>query len=86
MEEEKSKLETLNPEPRQGSGSMLAAARKQQKRTIEEIAQELILSLNTVKSHARNIYSKLGVKNRSQAISFYFSARRPVLPIFVLRR
>lgn len=50
MEEEKSKLETLPSEPRQGSGSMLAAARKQQKRTIEEIAQELNLSVTQIRT------------------------------------
>jgi len=33
-----------------------------------EIATRLVLSLNTVKTHARNIYSKLGVNNQMQAV------------------
>jgi RHS repeat-associated protein len=32
-----------------------------------EIAQELYLSLNTIKTHTRGIYGKLGVSNRTQA-------------------
>ncbi|MBI9046055.1 MAG: hypothetical protein JEZ06_16300 [Anaerolineaceae bacterium] len=35
----------------------------------QEIADILYLSLHTVKGHARNIFSKLGVKNRLQAVA-----------------
>jgi LuxR family maltose regulon positive regulatory protein len=34
-----------------------------------EIAQHLTISINTVKMHIRHIYSKLGVRNRVQAIT-----------------
>jgi LuxR family maltose regulon positive regulatory protein len=33
-----------------------------------EIASRLVISLNTVKTHARNIYGKLGVNNQMQAV------------------
>jgi LuxR family maltose regulon positive regulatory protein len=34
-----------------------------------EIGDRLFISENTVKFHLKNIYSKLGVKRRSQAIN-----------------
>ena len=35
----------------------------------QEISAELYLALNTVKRHAYNIYAKLGVQKRTQAVS-----------------
>ena len=34
-----------------------------------EIGAELFISVNTVKSHLKNVYSKLGVSNRTRALS-----------------
>jgi len=34
-----------------------------------EIAHKLVLSVNTVKKHVMNIYGKLGVQNRVQAMA-----------------
>jgi LuxR family transcriptional regulator, maltose regulon positive regulatory protein len=38
-------------------------------RTVEEIAHDLLLSVNTVKTHMRGIYRKLGVTSRRQAVT-----------------
>jgi LuxR family maltose regulon positive regulatory protein len=37
--------------------------------TNREIASRLFLSLNTVKTHTRNFYGKVGVHNRTQAVA-----------------
>ncbi len=39
--------------------------------TNTQIATELKISLNTVKFHLKNLYSKLNVKNRAQAVTCY---------------
>ena len=43
-------------------------------RTNKEIAADLTLSPNTVKFHVKNLFQKLGVHNRSQAIAIYLKA------------
>ena len=34
-----------------------------------EIASELVVSINTIKKHTSNIYGKMGVRSRTQAIA-----------------
>ena len=40
-------------------------------RTYKQISDELIISINTVKTHIKNIYSILGIKNKSQLYNMY---------------
>lgn len=42
-------------------------------RTNQELADDHTISINTVKFHLRNMYDKLSVRNRAQAIAFYYS-------------
>ncbi len=35
----------------------------------DEIAQALVISLNTAKTHIKNVYGKLGASNRKEAIA-----------------
>jgi two-component system, NarL family, nitrate/nitrite response regulator NarP len=51
--------------------AMLAALAKG--RTNTELAADLGISINTVKFHLRNLYEKLDLKNRSQAIAFFYA-------------
>jgi predicted ATPase/DNA-binding CsgD family transcriptional regulator len=46
----------------------------------QQIADELVLSLNTVKWYNRQIYSKLGVGSRTQAIAHAAGLRLPASP------
>lgn len=45
--------------------------------TNRELAQELGISTNTVKFHLSNLYEKLDVKNRAQAIAFFYANGLP---------
>ncbi|WP_091233216.1 LuxR C-terminal-related transcriptional regulator [Microbacterium sp. 3J1] len=61
----------------EGSGSLVAVLSERERdvfrqlqtsRTLPEIADELELSINTVKTHQRAIYRKLGVTSRREAV------------------
>jgi len=43
-------------------------------RTNKEIATDKALSPNTIKFHIKNLYEKLGVHNRSQAVALYLKS------------
>jgi DNA-binding NarL/FixJ family response regulator len=42
-------------------------------RTNQQIADELLISLNTVARHVSNIFAKTGVANRAEAASYAHS-------------
>jgi LuxR family maltose regulon positive regulatory protein len=60
---EKALPEPLTPREREIVGLLAAGL------TNREIAEKLVLSPETVKKHAGNIYQKLGVNNRTQAVA-----------------
>jgi len=43
----------------------------------KELAEDHGIAVNTVKFHLRNLYDKLAVKNRAQAIAMYYSLNLP---------
>jgi len=43
--------------------------------TNKELAAQFAISVNTVKFHLRNLFDKLGLKNRGQAIAFYYATQ-----------
>ncbi len=44
-------------------------------RTTAQIAADLGISVNTVKYHLKNLYGKLGVRNRAQAVDAYLTGQ-----------
>ncbi|WP_419904375.1 LuxR C-terminal-related transcriptional regulator [Kiloniella sp.] len=46
-----------------------------QGRTNKELSRDHGISLNTVKFHLRNLFGKLSVSNRAQAIAYYYSTQ-----------
>jgi DNA-binding NarL/FixJ family response regulator len=62
-------------EPAAGDGGPLSARQRQilallaAGRTNKEIARELVVSENTIKTHLSNLYAKLGVGRRTEALA-----------------
>jgi DNA-binding CsgD family transcriptional regulator len=64
-------LDELTPREREVLALMVAGA------TNSQIADALIITVGTVKSHVKHILAKLGAVNRSQAIAIYLGAHDP---------
>jgi pimeloyl-ACP methyl ester carboxylesterase/DNA-binding CsgD family transcriptional regulator len=47
-------------------------------RTNREIAEELVLSLRTIERHIADIYAKIGVRNRTEAVAYALTKSRPL--------
>ena len=62
-------IESLSPRER----TLLEALSKGL--TNRELSKELDISANTVKFHLSNLFEKLSVKNRAQAIAFFYANR-----------
>ena len=66
----------LNKDPRHAltkrERALLEALAKGQ--TNKELASQFGITVNTVKFHLRNLFDKLSVRNRAQAIAFYYSS------------
>ncbi len=45
--------------------------------TNRQLARDFGISTNTVKFHLSNLFEKLSIKSRAQAIAFYYSSRLP---------
>jgi two-component system nitrate/nitrite response regulator NarP len=63
-------LGSLSPRERELLGSLGTG------RTNAELAHALGVSVNTVKFHLRNLFDKLGVRNRAQAVQLWHETRR----------
>jgi len=49
--------------------TIITSSQTKQGYTNQRIAREMCITVDTVKTHTKNIYEKLGVNNRTQAIS-----------------
>jgi two-component system nitrate/nitrite response regulator NarP len=63
-------LAALSPRERELLGALGSG------RTNAELAGQLGVSVNTVKFHLRNLFDKLGVRNRAQAVQLWHESRR----------
>jgi DNA-binding NarL/FixJ family response regulator len=64
VERDRLKLKSLTPREREVLCKVTAA------RSNKEIAQELKIKVNTVETHLRHIFTKLGVQSRTEAMAW----------------
>jgi len=78
LSEEASPPSPIPPPPEPGVSSLVEAMSEREIEvlqlladglTYQEIAEAMFVSVNTVKSHLKSIYGKLGVHNRREAVA-----------------
>jgi LuxR family transcriptional regulator, transcriptional regulator of spore coat protein len=64
-----SPMRVAGPNPSLSRRELIVLSKLEQGLTLDEIAERLVVSRNTVKTQVRSLYRKLGVSNRAEAVA-----------------